>query len=54
MAISAWPFQFFWNSVVVDAVQFTKPVSYWQSLGLLLAVYIAGRIFGVGFRSDND
>jgi hypothetical protein len=45
--IFAWPFQWLWNNVLMDAVDFVKILSYWQSFGMLTFIYIISIFFNL-------
>tara|TARA_R100000008_G_scaffold65832_1_gene42795 strand:- start:21 stop:248 length:228 start_codon:yes stop_codon:yes gene_type:complete len=34
--ILAWPTQLLWNTCLVPAIEVVNPVSFWQSLGLII------------------
>lgn len=51
---AAWPFQHLWNGVISEAVSTANKIGYWQSTGLLLVFWIAGRFFSMGCRDGKD
>lgn len=43
-------FQLLWNNTLVNAVSVLNPISFWQAYGILLMLYIFGRIVNMDFN----
>ena len=46
-------FQLLWNNCLVGLIDGFNPISFWQSYGLLLMLYLSGRIFIMDFGQKN-
>ena len=42
-------FQLLWNNSLVPAFSGANPISFWQAYGILLMLYICGRIVNMDF-----
>lgn len=43
-------FQLLWNNTLVNAISVLNPISFWQAYGILLMLYIFGRIVNMDFN----
>lgn len=41
LCIIAFPFQFFWNNVLIESVTFARNITYWQAVGILFLIHLA-------------
>ena len=37
--ILAWPIQLLWNACLVPAIETVNPITFWQSLGLMILAH---------------
>ncbi len=37
--ILAWPIQLLWNACLVPAIETVNPITFWQSLGLMVLAH---------------
>lgn len=49
-------FQLLWNNAFVGSIDGVNPISFWQSYGILIMIYIIGKITIVGNigKVDSD
>jgi hypothetical protein len=43
--IMAFPFQYFWNNVLIEVSTILKEINYWQSVSTIIFIFFIGRLF---------